>query len=157
MPTFLWHQLTPKFTWPSQNKPKKNSQKIRGQLFPQLCPLLHPGGGHNCGNDCSCIACSQKVSFRCVKACDTSNHCSDWKRSCTACMQRAFLPCVCACEFWDLDHQCRNGHIAHTWKASLLNVFACVSWGNQLLCRKSCIACNWKAYLPNGFSCVSWG
>ena len=45
MPTFLWHQLTPKFTWPSQNKPKKNSQKIRGQLFPQLCPLLHPGGG----------------------------------------------------------------------------------------------------------------
>ena len=52
MPTFLWHQLTPKFTWPSQNKPKKNSQKIRGQLFPQLCPLLHPGGGHNCGNYC---------------------------------------------------------------------------------------------------------
>ena len=55
MPTFLWHQLTPKFTWPSQNKPKKNSQKIRGQLFPQLCPLLHPGGGHNCGNYCTLL------------------------------------------------------------------------------------------------------
>ena len=32
----------------------------------------------------SCIACRQKVSLRCVKTCDTSNHWSCRRRSCTA-------------------------------------------------------------------------
>ena len=53
MPLFLWHQLTPKCTWPSQNKHQNSSQKIKGKLCPQLCPPFHPGRGHNCGNDCT--------------------------------------------------------------------------------------------------------
>ena len=38
MQTFLWHPLTPKCTWPSQNKSKKNSQKILGKLFSVIMP-----------------------------------------------------------------------------------------------------------------------
>ena len=41
----------------------------------------------------SCIACRQKVSRRCVKACETSDHWGDWKRSCTAYIQMAVLQC----------------------------------------------------------------
>ena len=33
MPTFLWHPLTPKCTWLSQKKSKKNSQKILENFF----------------------------------------------------------------------------------------------------------------------------
>ena len=38
----------------------------------------------------NCIACRQKVSHQCVKACDTSKHWGHCKRSRTGCMQRAF-------------------------------------------------------------------
>ena len=49
----------------------------------------------------SCIACRQKVSRRCVKACDTSDHWGDWKRSCTAYIQMAVLQCGWACGSWE--------------------------------------------------------
>ena len=51
----------------------------------------------------SCIACRQKVSRRCVKACDTSYYCSDCKNSCTVYKQRAFLQCEWACESSDFE------------------------------------------------------
>ena len=34
MQTFLWHPLTPKCTWPSQNKSKKNSKKTFSVIMP---------------------------------------------------------------------------------------------------------------------------
>ena len=76
----------------------------------------------------SCIACRQKVSRRCVKACDTSYYCSDCKNSCTVYKQRAFLQCEWACESSDFEIEWRNSHTAHNWKASLLNGFTCKSY-----------------------------
>ena len=49
----------------------------------------------------SCIACRQKVSRRCVKACDTSDHWGNWKRSCTDYIQMAVLQCGWACGSWE--------------------------------------------------------
>ena len=76
----------------------------------------------------SCIACKQKVSRRCVKACDTSYYCSDCKNSCTVYKQRAFLQCEWACESSDFKIEWMNSHTAHNWKASLLNGFTCKSY-----------------------------
>ena len=76
----------------------------------------------------SCIACRQKVSRRCVKACDTSYYCSDCKNSCTVYKQRVFLQCEWACESSDFEIEWRNSHTAHNWKASLLNGFTCKSY-----------------------------
>ena len=42
----------------------------------------------------SCIVYRQKVSRRCVRACEISNYWSDCKSSCTAYMQGAFLQYV---------------------------------------------------------------
>ena len=42
----------------------------------------------------NCIACRQKVSRQCVKACDTSNYWTGWKSTCTAYRQTTFLQCV---------------------------------------------------------------
>ena len=45
MITFLWHPLTPKCTWPSQNKPKKTLIKFRDNCFRNYAPFTSRGGG----------------------------------------------------------------------------------------------------------------
>ena len=69
----------------------------------------------------SCIACRQKVSRRCVKACDTSNHWNGYKRICTVYTKWAFLQCVWACDSLDFRPQHWNNCTDHTWMVSLLN------------------------------------
>ena len=91
------------------------------------CAFPYASSDHETLCRSSCIACRQKVSRRCVKACDTSYYCSDCKNSCTVYKQRAFLQCEWACESSDFEIEWRNSHTAHNWKASLLNGFACKS------------------------------
>ena len=62
------------------------------------CAFSYASSDHETLCKSSCIACRQKVSRRCVKACDTSYYCSDCKNSCTVYKQRAFLQCEWACE-----------------------------------------------------------
>ena len=80
-----------------------------------------------CRNNCT--GCRQKVSRRCVKACDTSKHGSNQKRSCTAYMQTVFLRCVWSCAFSVVELESKNSYTAHTWKPFLLNGWSCVFWG----------------------------
>ena len=53
MQTFLWHALTPKCTWLSQNKSKKKLSENTGKTFPVIMPPFTSRGGHNYGNDCT--------------------------------------------------------------------------------------------------------
>ena len=45
MQTFLWHPLTPKCTWPSQNKSKKTLRKYWENFFRNYAPFYIQGGG----------------------------------------------------------------------------------------------------------------
>ena len=62
-------------------------------FFILRCAFSYASSDHETLFRSSCIACRQKVSRRCVKACDTSYYCSDCKNSCTVYKQRAFLQC----------------------------------------------------------------
>ena len=68
MSTFLWHPLTPKCTWPSQNKFQKTLRKYWENFFRNYAPF-YIQGGHNYGNYCTwsgwtCLQLSSFVSTR---------------------------------------------------------------------------------------------
>ena len=75
-------------------KGKTSKQKKTFQFGHCRCAFSYASSDHETLCRSSCIACRQKVSRRCVKACDTSYYCSDCKNSCTVYKQRAFLQCT---------------------------------------------------------------
>ena len=66
MQTFLWHPLTPKCTWPSQNKSKKTLRKYWENFFRNYAPfyIQGGGGGHNYGNYCTILAIQKDIVER---------------------------------------------------------------------------------------------